>query len=377
MNNIDNNIDVKTFKKKKWGEKRLIISKLDPIMIGIEQFDYLYPKDYYNSYFTSSRNKNEYNSTDVVELNQKITLIQKTGTELNQRFQETYAEVLKVIIEAEDALYHVKDPVYVKIWDSINGNKYSRMVDKLYEESGHKLGVSKSIAIENYRKQFLLIMLGVTGLTTISFYLYRKAKKYYKKRQLRYKLKNQNQTPTERQLNKIENFNDEVTLDSLKPKKVPVYLSLYNKITRKRLLLDVNKHEDLIQKLMECFNKTLHPQEPFIKPVLKKCKINSVKPTTSSISPTSSSSFGSGDSPKNNQCYGTFMYMNSEMIYDVQDILLQELEHRRYVDKELSREILEQVKERKWIELPIMINDDGLNDDGSWWSYVSNMFSFS
>ena len=380
MNNIDNNVDMKTFKKKKWSEKRLIISKLDPIMIGIEQFDYLYPKDYYNSYFLSNRNKHEFNSTDVVELNQKITLIKKSGTDLNQRFQEVYAEVLKVIIEAEDTLSHIKDPVYVKIWESINGKKYSRMVDKLYKESGHKLGVSESIAIENYRKQFLLIMLGVTGLTTVSFYLYRKAKKYYKKRQLRYKLKNenQNQSLSEQQLNEIQRFNGAVEVNSLKPKKVPVYLSLYNKKTRKSLLLDVNQHADLIQKLMECFNKTLHPQEPFVHQVLQKCKINSFtspKSSTPFESSTLSKSFGSGDSLQNNKCYGTVIYMNNEMIYDVQDLLLQELEQRKYVDKELSRQILEQVKERKWIELPMIINDDGLHDDNrSWWSFMSNMF---
>jgi uncharacterized protein YukE len=257
------------FKRQGWTEKRnpeLLLQLKDQMTTFQYKTNYIYP------------------SISIKEMDDLLISVRRHYEQLDKDFWREYKKVTSYVAKAQDLMERSPhEPFYVRIWDSVSGEKYARLMEKEFELSGHAIGTDKDTALSSFRKRALITMVGIVGLTSLLFYLYKRGKLYLQKRKLRSKL--QKIQP------KLMWILIEPTEPSLTPRK---NLKVYTRVI------------DVIQDVLRPSNKL----------------------TLTSFSSKS-------------KLYGVKTYMSQDLLFTIQDILLKELQRKKYTTSTLARDALE------------------------------------
>jgi hypothetical protein len=237
--------------------------------------------------------------SDVIE---KIRMATKQFEEVSKLFSKKYTECFTIVSEANNELAKDKQPFYVRVWDSVSGEKYARISDEILKKTGHKIGTNREMALAEYRKNALITTVGVMGLTTLVFYMYRKGRIYLQKRNLRNKLKNIKPELRWIIIHVKKNDDDDDGDDDKKNEM---------KTTKDKHQMNVQEKE-IYTKVLHVIEDTLRPQNKLI--------LKRVRP-----------------SGKKESLYGVQTYMTLDLLDSIQNILNVELLRKGLTTKQLTR----------------------------------------
>jgi hypothetical protein len=238
------------------------------------------------------------------QLDARLRSVNERSQRLIQKVQSSIRELWVDVLEAEYTLNNSASiPLVERMWESVTGERYAKMMGHVLEKSGGLAGKSEAEARTEIQKRNAIIAASTVGLTVVLYYLYWKGKHYWKKHRM---LKR---------------------LDDAKPRLMWIVIQPYSKDTLKPVdVVPSNSQTYPYDAVMDIVRSSLNPSNDLVLKRIKKAK---------------------------GLEYGIQTYMTLELLPEIQSFLLEELKRNNLTSSKLISQISPQANR---IYLPVWAN---------------------